>query len=455
VSDNGPERGDSTAGPDEPTRPVPEDPRPYGPSPGGPLWGGPPPGRSSSGHQEHPPSYAQAAQQSPAGSPEHYESGTASPTLPLTEIQDGWPTASTRRERTRTPVFPIALLALVLGLGGGAAGAWLVEHGRSDDGGQSVNLQVQSRGPAAGGRGASPIVGVADEVLPSVVSIDVRGTSSEVTGSGFVYDDQRHVVTNNHVIEEAADGGEITVALPDGEEVSASLVGRSPSYDLAVIEVADGPQLRPAAIGTSRNVAVGQNVVAIGSPLGLNSTVTSGIISATHRPVTAGGQGETSYINALQTDAAINPGNSGGPLVDLDGSVIGVNSAIATVGNALSDQSGNIGVGFSIPIDQVVHTVEQIIETGHAEYPVIGAQVSITPDLGGAKVNQVNAGSPAADAGLQDGDLVKAINGEPVNGGVELIVKVRSFEPGQTVRLTVQRGSSTTTVDVTLGKQVG
>jgi putative serine protease PepD len=280
--------------------------------------------------------------------------------------------------------------------------------------------------------------------------------STEVTGSGFVYDDERHVVTNNHVIEPAVDDGEISVVLPDGVRLAGTIVGRSPSYDLAVIEVADGPDLAPATIGTSANVEVGQSVVAVGSPLGLSATVTSGIISATHRPVTAGGQGETSFINALQTDAAINPGNSGGPLVDLDGSVIGVNSAIATLGiSSSSSPSGNIGVGFAIPIDQVVHTVEQIIDTGHAEYPVIGAQVSIVATVGGAKVNQVNAGSPAEKAGLEDGDLVKAIDGDPVSGGVELIVKIRSFEPGETVRLTVLRDGDTRTFDVTLAKQTG
>ncbi len=354
------------------------------------------------------------------------------------------------------PFVPVALLSLLLGLGGGAAGAWLVDQGRDTSSSGSLGAgQVVSRGPSAGGAGANPVVGVADRVLPSVVSIDVKGSSSEVTGSGFVYDDHRHVVTNNHVIEPAAEGGDITVALSNGKTVSASIVGRSPSYDLAVIKLDDGPELSPALIGTSRNVAVGQAVVAIGSPLGLNATVTSGIISATHRPVTAGGQGETSYINALQTDAAINPGNSGGPLVDLDSAVIGVNSAIATLGTSTGGQSGNIGVGFSIPIDQVVTTVEQIIKTGQAEYPVIGARVDVEVSADGATVDEVDAGSPAAQAGLQNGDVVKEINGDPVNDGVELIVKIRSFEPGQTVTLLVDRDGSKQRIRVTLGKKVG
>jgi putative serine protease PepD len=385
-----------------------------------------------------------------------------SPTVLLGDLQNGWPTTSApTRDRRRMPLLPVLLLALVFGLGGGAAGAWLFDQADTDDPSQQsvqpVVPRVDSRGPNAGGGGASPVIDVADAVLPSVVSIDVRGTTSEVTGSGFIYDDQRHVVTNNHVIEPAVEGGSIRVLLPGGDEVEAELVGRSPSYDLAVIKLGDGgPVLRPAAIGRSDNVVVGQSVVAIGSPLGLNATVTSGIISATDRPVTAGGEGETSYINALQTDAAINPGNSGGPLVDLDGSVIGVNSAIATVsGSSNASQSGNIGVGFSIPIDQVVHTVEQIIDTGHAVYPIIGAKVDTNPNLGGAKIDSVTDGSPADQAGIKAGDLVKELNGQPVADGVELIVKIRSFEPGDSITLTVQRDADSRRYDVKLGSQVG
>ena len=298
------------------------------------------------------------------------------------------------------------------------------------------------------------MVAVAERVLPSVVSLEVRGVS-QVTGSGFVYDDSGHVVTNNHVIEPAAEDGEILVALPDGTQVSAELVGRSPSYDLAVIALEDTDGLVPVDIGTSADVAVGQSVVAIGSPLGLNATVTSGIISAVERPVTAGGEGETSYINALQTDAAINPGNSGGPLVDLGGRVIGVNSAIATVGQSSQTQAGNIGVGFSIPVDQMVSTVEQIIETGQAEYPVIGAQVSVEQNVDGARIQQVESGSPAQSGGLRTGDLVTSINGQEVTDGVELIVKIRSFEPGERVTLDVSRSGDMRSVQVVLGKEIG
>ncbi|MGH3471592.1 MAG: S1C family serine protease, partial [Nocardioidaceae bacterium] len=262
-------------------------------------------------------------------------------------------------------------------------------------------------------------------------------------------------VTNNHVIEPAVQGGEITVALNDGRQLSATIVGRSPSYDLAVLQLENPGDVTPATLGVSRGVKVGQSVVAIGSPLGLDSTVTSGIISATNRPVTAGGEGETSYINALQTDAAINPGNSGGPLVDLTGRVIGVNSAIATVSRTSNSESGNIGVGFSIPIDQVKHTVHQIITTGHAVYPVIGARVSIGTSLDGARVDGVTAGSPAQKAGLAVGDMITRIGHHTVTDGVQLIVDIRSYEPGRRVTLVYIRDGQTHSTEVTLGRQAG
>jgi len=193
--------------------------------------------------------------------------------------------------------------------------------------------------------------------------------------------------------------------------------------------------------------------VAIGSPLGLTSTVTSGIISALARPVSAGGVGEASYISAIQTDAAINPGNSGGPLVDLTGQVIGVNSAIATVGVA-DGQAGNIGVGFAIPIDQVRRTVRQLLDEGEAEYPVIGASVETQVDAG-AQISQVNADSPADEAGLRENDVIIEVDGTPVADGVELIVAIREHLPGDTIRLVFERDGQRLTADVTLDGTVG
>ena len=202
---------------------------------------------------------------------------------------------------------------------------------------------------------------------------------------------------------------------------------------------------------------MGDQVVAFGSPLGLSSTVTSGIVSALNRPVTTSDTGSTSsYINAVQTDAAINPGNSGGPLVDLSGRVVGVNSAIATTGNTGSGEAGNIGVGFAIPIDQVKITADQILRTGQARYPVIGASV----DTGGAadsgaKILGVTSGSPAASAGLRKGDVVSEVEGEKVADGIALIVAIRAHQPGETVRFTVERGGNVLQFRITLGSQVG
>ncbi len=200
---------------------------------------------------------------------------------------------------------------------------------------------------------------------------------------------------------------------------------------------------------------VGDTVVAIGSPLGLSSTVTSGIISATGRPVTTGGTDEqSSYINALQTDAAINPGNSGGPLVNTRGQVIGVNSAIATTGASLGGEAGNIGVGFAIPMQQVRVTATQILATGQARYPIIGASVN-TAKNDGAKVSDVPSGTPADHAGLKKGDVVTRIDGKPVSDGIELIVAIRSHQPGETVDLSVNRGGKHENVKIKLASKVG
>jgi putative serine protease PepD len=221
--------------------------------------------------------------------------------------------------------------------------------------------------------------------------------------------------------------------------------------------VKGGPKLPPASLGSARALRVGDGVVAFGSPLGLSSTVTSGIVSALNRPVTTSDVGSTSsYINAVQTDAAINPGNSGGPLVDLSGRVVGVNSAIATTGSSATGEAGNIGVGFAIPIDQVKITADQILRTGRARYPVIGASVNTGDTRStGARVLAVNAGSPAAQAGMRKGDLVTEVAGEKVADGIALIVAIRAHQPGETVPFTVQRGGSLIRLRITLGSQVG
>jgi putative serine protease PepD len=216
-------------------------------------------------------------------------------------------------------------------------------------------------------------------------------------------------------------------------------------------------RLAPAALGASQALRVGDGVVAIGSPLGLSSTVTAGIVSALHRPVTTGDSGnQSSYINAVQTDAAINPGNSGGPLVNLRGQVVGVNSAIATTGGGVGGEAGNIGVGFAIPIEQVRVTADQILRTGEARYPVIGAKVQTGQSDGtGAEVDSVTPGTPAAKGGLEKGDVITRVNGERVGDGIALIVAIRAHQPGETVEFTIERDGEEKTISLTLSAEVG
>jgi putative serine protease PepD len=304
------------------------------------------------------------------------------------------------------------------------------------------------------------ITAVAARLLPSTVQIQAKGgadgaAGGGATGSGFVLDDRGRVVTNNHVVADATGEGEIKVVDQNGKKHDAKILGRSPVYDLAVLDVDGTDGLTPAAIGSSRRLRVGDTVVAIGSPLGLSSTVTSGIVSATDRPVTTGDNNQSSYINALQTDAAINPGNSGGPLVNLRGQVVGVNSAIATTGGTIGGESGNIGVGFAIPMEQVRVTASQILATGKARYPVIGANVDTSEQSNGAEVVDVPAGTPAADGGLRKGDVVTEVDGKPITNGIGLIVAIRSHQPGETIDLAVQRDGRQRDVRVKLDSKVG
>lgn len=350
----------------------------------------------------------------------------------------------------------IAGLASTLGLVGGVIGS-LVGEEISDDNAAISQVVRVDQAPIA--PTDASVAGVATTMLGSTVQIlaDFGGAQGRATGSGFVLDDDGHVITNNHVIAEAASGtGSIQVIDHEGSVYDAEVVGRSPVYDIAVLSVSGNTDLKPVALGSAQALRVGEPVVAIGSPLGLSSTVTSGIVSALNRPVTTGATADdTSYINAIQTDAAINPGNSGGPLVDILGRVIGVNSAIATAG--VSDEAGNIGVGFAIPIDQVKITAAQILRDGQARYPVIGAQVATGSPSGGAgaTVAEVPSGTPASEAGLRTGDVIIEVEGERVSDGIALIVAIRAHQPGETIELTLERDSQTRTVAITLDGQVG
>ena len=290
------------------------------------------------------------------------------------------------------------------------------------------------------------------------MTLRVQGADGDGTGSGWVYDDQGHIVTNNHVVAGASEDGDITVVLANGQQAEGSIVGRDASYDLAVVKV-DRTDLEPLALGSSDEVVVGDQVIAVGAPLGLDSTVTSGIVSALNRPVTPGEADDQSYINAIQTDAAINPGNSGGPLLDMQGRVIGVNSAIARApGSSVSGQSGNIGVGFAIPSAQVATTVTQLIKTGKAEHPVIGVYLDSAYSGEGVRIADegpdgkpaVSPGGPADKAGLRAGDVVVAFEGRPVSEGGELVVAIRSRTVGEEVTLTIRRGGGEQDVTMVL-----
>ncbi|MGF1648403.1 MAG: S1C family serine protease [Kineosporiaceae bacterium] len=352
-------------------------------------------------------------------------------------------------------------------LGGGAvvaADRILLDDGRG--GGEAADGRAASgadRPDEAGGAAApapppdGSLPAVVGEVLPSVVSIEVTTPSGAGSGSGFVIDgDEGLVLTNNHVVAAAADGaGEITVVFEDGAQVDAEIVGREASYDLAVLQVPRSglPEL---SFADSDSVAVGQSVVAVGAPLGLESTVTSGIVSALNRPVAAGGGGEdTAFLNAIQTDAAINPGNSGGPLVDLAGRVVGVNSAIARIPGS---GNGNVGLGFAIPSIQAERTARQLIETGEATFPVIGVLLDRAYAGEGVRIldapvdgqQPVIPDGPADRAGIRPGDVVLTIDGRPVTAPDELIVSIRALEPGDEVVLTLRRGDDTEDVAVTL-----
>ncbi len=373
-----------------------------------------------------------------------------------------------RQERSRVSrwVWPVVCaLALIVGgtagaLGGAAYERWASEPGRDGlvaGGLQDTGATSTSPLPAANGS----VAAVAQRVLPSTVQIlaQYEGQDAGATGSGFVLDTQGHFITNNHVVADAAENdGPIQVVDQDGNQYDATVVGRSPTYDLAVLFVEGGPDLPPASLGASLALNVGDPVVAFGSPLGLSSTVTAGIVSALNRPVSTGdSDNQSSYINAVQTDAAINPGNSGGPLVNLRGQVVGVNSAIATTGGAVQGEAGNIGVGFAIPVEQVKVTADQILRTGEARYPVIGAKV-VTGGEGsatGAEISEVLPDTPAEQAGLEEGDVVTQLDGLRVTDGIALIVAIRSHQPGEDVEFLLTRGDEELTVSVTLGSEVG
>ncbi len=362
-----------------------------------------------------------------------------------------------RRRRPLSAVWavPLVVLALVAGVVGGVLGSRLGD----DDHLQDAGLPTTVAGAADLARAPESVAGIAAGVLPSVVSIEVDGPDGTSTGSGFVLRADGYLVTNNHVVAQAAETAStsVVVTFVDGSEEPASIVGRTSEYDLAVLKV-EVSGLTPLLLGDSDAVVVGDPVVAVGAPLGLAGTVTTGIVSALNRPVSAGDEGDTAFINAIQTDAAINPGNSGGPLVNARGEVIGVNSAIAQPPGTSSVVGGSIGLGFAIPSEQVRRTAEQLIETGQATYPIIGVLLDQRYDGEGVQVSTedqegtpaVTPDGPADRSGIRRGDVILAIDGRPVTDPDELIVAIRARTPGETVVLHVRTGSDERDVRIRL-----
>jgi putative serine protease PepD len=353
----------------------------------------------------------------------------------------------------------VAVVALVASLLGGGIGGYL-------------GYEAASRRPAAGPQAAasspgvlaqplppidpdapplSPVEAVAARVLPSVVQLQVNGPGAAGEGSGIVLGADGLLLTNNHVVEAAAAGGGVVAVFHDGTSAPARIVGRDPSSDLAVLRAQNVSGLTPITLGNSDSVRVGQQVVAFGSPLGLGGTVTTGIISALNRAVSVGeesGASEATVLSAVQTDAAINPGNSGGPLVDMQGALIGINSAIATTGA----QGGSIGVGFSIPINQAKRVAEELERTGRASRAVLGVGlVGRGRATNGAVVGQVDPSGPADQAGIRPNQVVTRVDDRLVTNGDELVAAIRDHAPGDRVTLTVDGRQ----VPVTLGSQSG
>ncbi|WP_425336787.1 trypsin-like peptidase domain-containing protein [Streptomyces profundus] len=397
----------------------------------------------------------------PDGPSGRYNPWAASAPVPAPVPLAATATASQERPpRSRGRSFRLvagaALLALVAGVLGGVVGVQLERGGAFSE----VRLPQTSGEVVAAPDGS--IAAIANALLPGVVTLHAAGGQS---GTGFVLDDRGHILTNSHVVTGASGASRLVdVTFSSGDTVSGQVVGGHGGYDLAVVKVSGVSGLTPLELGDSDLVRVGDPVVAIGSPFGLAGTVTSGIISATERPITAGGEqadgSDISYVNALQTDAPINPGNSGGPLADADGRVIGVNSAIRSVDNGGSE-AGSVGLGFAIPINQAKDVAEQLINTGRATHPVIGVTLDTRYAGEGARVGSstddpsVVPDSPADLAGVRDGDVITAVDGQRVLGADELIIKIRSHRPGDQLTLTIERGDQELTLDVVLGESAG
>jgi putative serine protease PepD len=477
--------GNSPASPESPPFPVPPPPGPYVAStdeitlPQGSAPGEPPtvPYASASGGAYSDPSDP-STPSPPVDAPPAPGAGGAdaagrgAPPMPPTpppagpaSVGSSAPPSPPRRGRRA-----VALLAAAGLMAGAATGGALL----------AVNLDDDDAGPATSSLSANPAVGSQDDapdeplsrvaaaVLPSVVSIAFESNGGTGQGSGVVISSDGQILTNNHVVAQAADGGQLSVTFSDGADADARILGRDPATDLAVIQAEDVSGLTAAKLGSSGDLHVGDTVLAIGSPLGLDGSVSAGIVSALDRSITLsndvpdspfGNGGEvqptpSAVIDAIQTDAAINPGNSGGALINADGEVVGINTAIASLagGGGAGLQGGNIGVGFAIPIDSARSIAEQLIEDGEVTHAFLGVRIADAENGGGAVVVQADDGQPAADAGLQQDDVITKVDDTEITSGSDLTSAIRSHQPGDEVTITYTRDGDENTAEVTLGE---
>jgi putative serine protease PepD len=394
---------------------------------------------------------------SPYGHAGPTDGGRSTLGLPTTgpELPPGGRTRKGLRGKGLAATVVAASLLVGGAAGVGGAAAWTSSH----DSVQSSPVLTQAGGSTAQTAVTGSIEKVAQNVLPSVVMINVSGPDGSGSGSGIILSDDGKILTNNHVVALAGKGGSLSVSFNDGSHAKARVLGADPLTDTAVIQAEGVSGLTPATIGHSSALQVGQGVVAIGSPFGLDATVTSGIVSALNRPVNVGqvSQGNATVYPAIQTDAAINPGNSGGPLVNLAGEVVGIDASIQTATDTTaSGEPGSIGLGFAIPIDEVLPIVQEMIKgetPTHARLGIgvenaatsTGAQVT-----DGAKIQKVDTGSAAQGAGLKAGDVITKVDDHLITSSDGLVAIVRSYRPGDQVTVTYERGGSTQTVQVTL-----
>jgi len=358
--------------------------------------------------------------------------------------------------------LPWAALGGALVVGGGIGAGIVAATSSSTPAAASTATGAASSG--SGQVSACDVTSVANQVVPSVVTISARGTDGGGTGSGEIIKSDGYIVTNNHVIAIAANGGSVEVQFADGQTVPATIVGRDPLTDLAVLKVSTSAKLQPIAIGSSSSVVVGQAAVVIGAPLGLSGTVTSGIISALDRTIEVPGENDSSalLVGALQTDASINPGNSGGSMVNCSGQLIGIPSAGASVPSSSGESNGgSIGLGFAIPVNLAMTIADEIIATGSVSHAYFGLNAAPIPPSAAAQagvpeglyVQSVVPGGPAAKAGLRQGDVITKIDGAPATSTVQLQELTLTKKPGDTVPLEYSRNGQSATATVTLGTQ--